>query len=425
MTYTVTHETLDQNQFLNWLYKPPRYSVTESDGTQHHRDTLPDGKIEIMIIGRSGWSTINHRHVIMRYKYAHISFYPSDGQESRFICTIHGEFKPTGFAEWLDDPEPFYRIFRFENAYTAADTRTPIQITNSLNEYFGLTNALPTHNASESIYQNLEWKIPDANRGKWNFKFFILTVCGIGCLVKKANCASIAVDALRIAGLTTDLNARPSMFRAFQDTVSILCMIYLIAHTIKYGVTNQEHDIAATIVGSIEILTFVLYSFVVYCQPKEPINQIQALPIPSDDERFETYGALCRYCFSFRHDLLRDTNASRMLMIMSLIFLTLDIIIDVANGQKIEIIPSRRDGIELSNIRLTTVFVIALFTSRFLLLFRAVFTDIQNGPQNPIELSNLLRRVATVLRDNQTQQTQNIVNNPDGIDMNNVTFTAA
>ena len=427
MTYTITHEKLDQNQFLNWLHKPPRYSSTEPFGTQRLIDTLPDGRIEIMIIGRSGWDTIYHRHVIMRYKYTHISFYPSDSQESRFICTIHGEFKPTSFAEWINDPDPSYRIFRLDNAYTAADARTPAQITTRLNEYFGLTNAPPTLNASGSVYQNFEWKIPDANRGKWNFKFFILTVCGIGCLVKKANCTSIVVDALRIAGLTTDLNARPSMWRALQDSISIFCLIYLIAHTIKYSVTNQEHDIAATIVASFEFLTFILYTVIVYCQPKQPVNQKQALPIPSDDGRVENFGAFWRYCCSFRHDVLRYTNASRLLMIMSLIFVILDILIDLANGQKIEIIPSRRDGIVLSNIRLTTVIAIVLFTTRFLLLFKAAFTDIQNGPQNPMELSHLLRRVATAPRENQRQQTQDNVNNPDNIDsggINSVTFTA-
>lgn len=404
INYSVTLEKFDQNQFINWMNETPRYTITASDGTKSQKDTLPDGEIQIMVVGRGSMDTAIHRHVIMRYKYTHISFYPNLTNKALFTSSLDGEFKVTRDQIELCDSDPFYKIFRLNiNSENNAERS---QVTASLNKYFGVTSAVQNNDATSATRHDLQWTIPNVKNVKWNFESMISSLRGIGCLVKKADCTNVVVGALRTAGLTTPLNTMPTMLRVAPNTLSALCLLYLIAHASNYAVVSQEHGITQTLVISLELLTCIFYTVTVYCQPIKSMSHGRALPTPSDDVCVENSSSLSRYYCSFQHKVHHNTSASIMLMTMSLIFLALDILIDATNGRKIEITHARRDGVLLSNIRLTTAITIVPFATRCLLFLETVLTALQNNPQHPKEFSRILERVATVATEGCRQQEQ-------------------
>lgn len=404
INYSVTLEKLDQNQFINWMNENPRYRITASNGTNSQEDTLPDGEIQIMVVGRGSMDTAIHRHVIMRYKYTHISFYPNYTNKALFTSSLDGEFKVTRDQIELCDSDPFYKIFRLNiNSENNAERS---QVTASLNKYFGVTSAVQNNDATSATHHDLQWTIPNVKNVMWNFESMIFTLRGIGCLVKKADCTNVVVGALRTAGLTTPLNTMPTMLRIAPNTLSALCLLYLIAHASNYTVTSQEHGITQTFVVSFELLTCIFYTVTVYCQPIKSVSHRQTLPTPSDDVRVENSSSLSRYYCLFQHKVHRNTYASILLMTMSLIFLALDILIDATNGRKIETTHSRRDGILLSNIPLITAITRVPVATRCLLFLETVVTALQNNPQYPKEFSRLLERVATVPTEGYRQQEQ-------------------
>lgn len=382
MTYTVTYRDLDRSDFNRWRTSPSR-----TVNNNQLINTVPEGTIEIMITGPEGWCNYERRHTTMRYNNKYISFYPIQ----KNLCLSPGSFHSPGDDGNLQPPFIHFTIRSEDN---------DINITNTLNTFFSIEPEDEDQNSTA-------WQIPDISKDNWQFKCCILVICGIGCCIRKANCTSIVVNALSRIGLTTDLNVNPSVYRTAQDTVTILSLLYLITQTIKYAVSDDNIDMVAPVIGGVELLAFSVYLFMVYCQPHVDRNTNNPLEIPSDRERNENCNAIFKYCCTFQSDLQKFTNASRALMLMTVSLVILDISIDVAFGRRPDIIPSNKDGILISDVRLTAIFMIGIFATRVSLLTKALFTDFQNGPQNPIELAYLLKRVAAKEIDLENGQGQN------------------
>ena len=373
MTFSVTvtnYSPADsQVQLTNWLSKPAR---------RDNNDTLDANTVEIMIHGKWQCFTYDNRHAIMRYGHTHISFFP----ESR-ACLAPGIFK-TPDEDLRIGIEPHAKLFRIT---FQQDQNAPININETLNNYFGHDNL------AEGRPGIVAWTIPDIKARGWFFKCIILTCCGTGCFIEKANCTSIIVNALSRIGITTDLCKGPSIERTIYDTITCFGIWYLCLETLEFYLYDDDDNLVIPIASGIEVAVFMLYLFIVNIKTNienDPINS------PTDNERNRNCNSIWRFACSFQNDLQLYTNASRLLMILTSAMVLLDVLSNAIFGTGNDIITHKEDSIMVGNIRLTDLFLITLFSCRLGVFAKTLVTNCGSGPQNPFELSQVLERVATL-----------------------------
>lgn len=383
MPFTITTEDrLSREAFNAWASNPA---------------PLSDNAFDIMIKGES-FSSLNRRHVYARFGNTYVSFYP-DVEQRAIICPVPGRF-----LSYVDDVSrqdteerccPSLDRFRStpqgsedtanKTRYTLFTIKAPDQtnIARSLAQYFDIQEDVEVGNS-----------ITVPNKETWRFKFWTLTCCGLGCFAKKANCTSILINALPAIGLTTDLNRIPTWRRMAQDLVSILGALYLTSQSVQYAQTDDPADVMAPIglsFATIQTLLCLLLTF--QCFAKTSCVTSEKAALHDNERKWWAH----RFSFMSRYDLLqRQTNNSMMLMINTLFFSILDMIINAGVHGSVTIIPP--EGVDIGVIRLTEVIALLLGIPRLIAVFGTCCFDIQNGPQNPVMLRELLNRVAVAQR---------------------------